>query len=737
MPRPVVPLATAVRTWRRRSVEWVRHDDAETAAVLAARQPSPGRPHVVVVGETNRGKSSLVNALLGAPGLSPVDAGLATSSYLAFVRAERPYALAKFGGSLPDLPFDPAQLREWATVHGDPGLDRPPPRLLEVGLPAPVLDAFTLVDTPGVGGLVAAHADLAATAAAGASVLVFVVDASAPFTRGELDFLLSVTDRVEKVHLVLTKTDMSRGWRDILQADRELLARYAPRFAEAPFHPVSARLAEVAAAQADPTVAATIAGQSGIPALRDLLMSEVADSAAVLTDANTIRTTITTVTAALARLDSTERALTAGADQAAALTARRDDLMGRRKAGGRSWQVLLRSQTQRARVDIGHETAREVRDATLMFRAAVDQASSDGLKALPYQVDAHCRAMIARSYQRLGRAMDHITRSVLAELFTEAELAQVISQIITRQYAQARTRQLDKQRSIDETIMTLTGAGMGFSLSHLVVGLPFMALPAALSVVVAPLSIVVGGAAALFLVRSRRRMGERQQLKQWVGEVLGEAKAQIDQTVAEQFVEADHHLTLALDEAVARQLAVVEGELKEVDGALKLQAGQRAEKLRTVQTRRAEGLELRTSGEELLGRLRDEAARTAAAPGSGYSAPPPTGGAAAALATVTGPQPSAEVRATGPVAPSPQPARTPLPADPDAAPAADRPAGTTSAPVDADDPGPGTTVPDAPARPARRPIDVAAIARIAKAAGIVGTDRAAGASEEQSGTAGT
>src|SRR5690606_35380021 len=155
--------------------------------------------------------------------------------------------------------------------------------------------------------------------------------------------------------------------------------------------------------------------------------------------------------------DGAERALTAGADQVAALAARRDDLVGRRRAGGRSWQVLLRSQTQRARVDLGHETAREIRDATAHFRAAADQANSEQLKALPHQVDAYCRALLTRSYRRLGAAMDHITRSVLAEMFTEQEVAQVVSQLVTRQYAQARVRALDTQRSVDDTIMTLTG----------------------------------------------------------------------------------------------------------------------------------------------------------------------------------------------------------------------------------------------------------------------------------------
>src|SRR4051812_10056436 len=86
-PRPagrpaVVPLPQAIRQWREAAISWVRVDDAETAGVLAARRPRTGPPRVVVVGETNRGKSSLLNALIGVPGASPVDAGVATCTYL-------------------------------------------------------------------------------------------------------------------------------------------------------------------------------------------------------------------------------------------------------------------------------------------------------------------------------------------------------------------------------------------------------------------------------------------------------------------------------------------------------------------------------------------------------------------------------------------------------------------------------------------------------------------------------
>src|ERR1700722_4774230 len=44
---------------------------------------------VVVAGETKRGKSSLVNALLARPGLSPVGPDVATNCFISFLRGGR------------------------------------------------------------------------------------------------------------------------------------------------------------------------------------------------------------------------------------------------------------------------------------------------------------------------------------------------------------------------------------------------------------------------------------------------------------------------------------------------------------------------------------------------------------------------------------------------------------------------------------------------------------------------
>ncbi len=596
--------ATPVARWRAAAAAWLMPDDPDGAANLAARRPSTARPRLVVLGESNRGKSSLVNALLGVPGLSPVDAGTTTCTYLVFGHAAEPSAIARFGGGLADITFPPGQLRAWATVDGEPDVDIPPPRWIEVGVPSSFTASMTVVDTPGVGGLIAAHAELAAEAAASASALLMVVDASAPFTRGEADFLATVSQRVESVHFVVTKIDAHRGWREIVDADRALLARFAPRFSDAPFHPVSSRLAEAAGAAPDARIADVLLQQSGVPELRSVLTVQVAQASAKLFEANVTRTSLTVLAGALVRLDARRRALTEGAVHADALRARRAQLVAQRRTPTRGFQVMLRAEIQRARVDLVHETAREVREAAQMFRGAIDRADAAELRMMAYHIDAYAQAMVARAHARLTEKMGRICRAALAELLRPEELTVLISQLATRPYEPLTVRGPERARSVDDTILTISGAGVGFTLSRMVTMLPATALPAAFGIVLAPVSIVLGGAAAFYLMRSRRRMADKVHLKQWLMDLLGEAKAQIDQNIAEQFIEAEEQLTLALDDVLTRQVAALDGQIQHVDGALQLDVAQRAGLLRDLDERRAAGTALLTEGERLLGRLR-------------------------------------------------------------------------------------------------------------------------------------
>jgi hypothetical protein len=97
----------------------LRSVDANAAAeVDEVARWQPDKPVAVVVGETKRGKSSLVNALLGTPGLSPVDAAVATTAYLEFAYADEASVRAWQPGATDPMLLSVGDLRNWATRLG-------------------------------------------------------------------------------------------------------------------------------------------------------------------------------------------------------------------------------------------------------------------------------------------------------------------------------------------------------------------------------------------------------------------------------------------------------------------------------------------------------------------------------------------------------------------------------------------------------------------------------------------
>ena len=191
------PLDGALRTGIDTGLAYLRKVDPQAAADLdALRRREVTRPRVVVVGETGRGKSSLVNMLLGVPGLSPVDAGVATAAYVEISHGPTPTVYAHVPGRAEPIVVDVSELADWATAAGRLPDGMRPPRRIDVRHPAPLLRYLTLVDTPGTGGLDPRHAEVALDAAETATALLFVVDAAAPFAASELAFLVQASTRV-------------------------------------------------------------------------------------------------------------------------------------------------------------------------------------------------------------------------------------------------------------------------------------------------------------------------------------------------------------------------------------------------------------------------------------------------------------------------------------------------------------------------------------------------------------
>jgi Dynamin family len=223
----------ALATWNRAGlVEWLdgfRLDGTDA------------RPVIVVAGETKRGKSAFVNTLLGRPDLSPSGLDRATNAFVRFwyAETERVDIYTTDGET---VSATPSELYDWATEAGNPGNERNV-AWIDVGVPLPLLDGLVVADTPGVGGLRAAHAEVTLQALKSADVLVFIVDASSPLTDPELTFLVRAAERIEQLAIVMTKRDRYTAWRDIAIENAALIDRHAPQLNRASIFAVSNTLA--------------------------------------------------------------------------------------------------------------------------------------------------------------------------------------------------------------------------------------------------------------------------------------------------------------------------------------------------------------------------------------------------------------------------------------------------------------------------------------------------------------
>ncbi|HVU93685.1 MAG TPA: dynamin family protein [Puia sp.] len=197
--------------------------------------------NLVVVGLFKRGKSSLVNALIGKE-LAPVAVTPLTSVITSFeYDPARSYArICYLGGEIQEAPTEAAA--QYISEEENPANTK---RIETVRLfdPSPLLQQVTLIDTPGLGSAYIHNTESTRQFIPKIDAAVFVLSADLPVSQADLEFLQELKAVVPRIIFVLNKMDLlSSGDLDRLVAhDKKVLLERKLLDPQDPILPVSAK----------------------------------------------------------------------------------------------------------------------------------------------------------------------------------------------------------------------------------------------------------------------------------------------------------------------------------------------------------------------------------------------------------------------------------------------------------------------------------------------------------------
>jgi hypothetical protein len=118
------------------------------------------------------------------------------------------------------------------------------------------------------------------------------------------------------------------------------------------------------------------------------------------------------------------------------------------------------------------------------------------------------------------------------------------------------------------------------------------------------IGIAIGLAAGAYMMFKRKSMTDKQSTKQWLREVLGEARAALSDEIMRRFTDLQYALTLALDEAIERRLQQLDAHIATIDKAMADDKAERTRRKNNLAQER-EGMRARIKQlDEILVRVR-------------------------------------------------------------------------------------------------------------------------------------
>ena len=199
---------------------------------------------ITIVGEFSRGKSTILNAILGAD-IIPTAVAPTTATLNIIHYSDTPFLKVHFrDGSKEDLEFNKSAFKEFTgLVDFDPSTIK----YMEMGYPVDYLkDGTVLVDTPGVNDIDEQRMDITYGYMPVSDATVFIFNASTPFRRSEQEFLSDhvLTNNIPKLFFVVNRIDeVDPEDLDEVTDDLQNKLKAILKVDEVELHPISARSA--------------------------------------------------------------------------------------------------------------------------------------------------------------------------------------------------------------------------------------------------------------------------------------------------------------------------------------------------------------------------------------------------------------------------------------------------------------------------------------------------------------
>lgn len=199
-------LADILRTIRH-ALAALGRKDAENQYEELMVKLAEDRFTLAVLGQFKRGKSSLMNAIIGREllptGVLPLTSAITVLKYGPIQRLVVTKENSIFTDEVPV-----SALADYVTEKGNPG-NQKKVKTVDVELPVPFLRyGIEFVDTPGVGSVITANTETTYNFLPECDAVLFVTGADTPMTSPEMEFLKKIKEYVNKIFFVINKVDL-------------------------------------------------------------------------------------------------------------------------------------------------------------------------------------------------------------------------------------------------------------------------------------------------------------------------------------------------------------------------------------------------------------------------------------------------------------------------------------------------------------------------------------------------